>query len=269
MAMNDMPRRGFGAVLRQRREELGLTLNDMAVRTRVHKTYLQALEEENLRQLPGTAYAIGFLRIYARELGLPVAPLLTGLQGGETLDEDAESTAAGGGHRQSIRSKRRKGSGRRLLVWLFLLGLAVAGYFYWQPGRSPAPPPSSPVVTKQPATPPAQPQPPLVVAPVEPGTGPEPAATAAIEFPAIPAGGAVVRMIPIAPGTLKVSLDNQEVREYQLQPDQALNWKVSSSLACELSAPGLVRIWIGEDEMALAEHATFTLRRGSQPDQRP
>jgi hypothetical protein len=76
-------------------------------------------------------------------------------------------------------------------------------------------------------------------------------------------------MIPIAPGTLKVSLDNQEVREYQLQPDQALNWKVSSSLACELSAPGLVRIWIGEDELALAEHATFTLRRGSQPGQRP
>ena len=88
-------------------------------------------------------------------------------------------------------------------------------------------------------------------------------------LPVIPAGGAVVRMVPVAAGTMKVSLDNQELREYQLQPEQSLNWKVSASLACELSAPGLVRIWVGEAEVAVTDLALFTLVQGVAPGARP
>ncbi len=72
---------GFGETLRSRREQLGLSLNDVAVRTRVRKAYLQALEEENLAALPGSAYAIGFLRIYAKHMGLAVEPLAVALTG--------------------------------------------------------------------------------------------------------------------------------------------------------------------------------------------
>lgn len=278
--MSGMPQPGFGAELRQRREALGLTLNDMAVRTRVHKTYLQALEDENLRLLPGTAYAIGFLRIYARELGLPVAPLLAALRGGVVDESDDESPAANDSFRRTL-PRRRKGAAGRTLTWLFLLVLAAAGYYSWQINRSPSAPPIKPDVTGQPLPsdhPPvvAEPSPltsgspqTVVPSPPAPAPGQQTAASAAIEFPAIPPGGAVVRMIPTAPGLLKVSLDNQEIREYQLQPDQALNWKVSHSLACELSAPGLLRLWIGENELAVAEHTVFTLTAGSQPDRRP
>jgi len=275
-----MSQPGFGAVLRQRREALGLTLNDMAVRTRIHKTYLQALEDENLRLLPGTAYAIGFLRIYARELGLQVSPLLAALRGGVVHEPDTESPAANDSFRRTL-PRHRKGAVGRILTWLFLLALAAAGYYSWQLNRDSAPPPVKPGVTGQ-ALP--SDNPPVVAAPSPltsgspqaavpppptPAPGQQPAANAAIEFPAIPPGGAVVRMVPKAPGLLKVSLDNQEIREYQLQPDQALNWKVSHSLACELSAPGLLRLWIGEDELSVADHTVFTLTRGAQPDRRP
>jgi len=68
---------------------------------------------------------------------------------------------------------------------------------------------------------------------------------------------------------MKVSLDNQELRDYQLQPEQSLIWKVSASLACELSAPGLVRIWVGEAEVAVTDHALFTLVQGVAPGARP
>ena len=89
MTMTEFKQSGFGAVLRQRREELGLSINDLAASTRIRKTYLQALEEENLQLLPGAAYEIGFLRIYARQLGLPVAPLLAALEGDESQAEHA------------------------------------------------------------------------------------------------------------------------------------------------------------------------------------
>ena len=270
MTMSEITPNGFGAALRRRREELGLSLNDLAASTRVHKTYLQALEEEHLRMLPGNTYAVGFLRIYARELGLPVAPLLAALHGSEEHASDAELPATGGSHPPAARRKQRKGSTPRLLAWLCLLLLAVAGYVYWQPGKSPTTPP--PAVPAAPALPPSvvvQPQPPLVPPPAVSVAGQEPAVPAAIELPVLPAGGAVVRMLPVAAGTMKVSLDNQEVREYQLQPEQSLNWKVSGRLTCELSAPGLVRIWVGEDEVAVADHALFTLVPGGAPAARP
>ena len=265
--MSETTPNGFGAVLRRRREELGLSLNDMAASTRVHKTYLQALEEENLRMLPGTAYAVGFLRIYARELGLPVAPLLAVLHGSEEHASDAELPATGNNYPRAARRKQSRVSGTRLLGWLFLLLLAAGGYFYWQPGQSPtAPPPTVPELSPPAVT---QPQPPTAPPPTVPAAGQEQAGAAAIMLPVIPAGGAVVRMVPVAAGTMKVSLDNQELREYQLQPEQSLIWKVSASLACELSAPGLVRIWVGEAEVAVTDHALFTLVQGVAPGARP
>ena len=86
-------------------------------------------------------------------------------------------------------------------------------------------------------------------------------------FVAPPAGRTVYR--PTAAGTMKVSLDNQEVREYQLLPDQSLNWKVSASLAVELSAPGLARIWVDQQEIAVAEQSVFILKSAVKPGGRP
>ena len=42
----------------------------MAAETRIPRRYLHALEDERFELLPGSAYAKGFLRVYADYLGL-------------------------------------------------------------------------------------------------------------------------------------------------------------------------------------------------------
>lgn len=273
--MTEFKQSGFGAVLRRRREELGLSLNDLAASTRIRRTYLQALEEENLRMLPGVAYSIGFLRIYARQLGVPVEPLLAALAGDETLGENDVLPMLGGDLPRGNKKTKGKRKLGRLLVLLILLLLATMGYLYLKnrpPAISPPPPaissPESSSSTRAAQKSAVEPLVAVQPAPV-PAAGQGQPAAAPAELPVIPATGAVVRMLPVAAGTMKVSLDNQEVREYQLLPDQSLNWKVSASLAVELSAPGLARIWVDQQEIAVAEQSVFILKSAVKPGGRP
>jgi hypothetical protein len=60
----------LGALLRGAREKQHLTLPEVADQTRIKLQYLEALEEEHFTNLPGVAYVTGFLRNYARYLGL-------------------------------------------------------------------------------------------------------------------------------------------------------------------------------------------------------
>lgn len=271
--MTDLGHSGFGATLRSRREKLGLSLDDLAASTRVRKTYLQALEEENLQALPGKAYAIGFLRIYARHVGLPIEPLLASFNGVEPDDHGEPVSAAAGSSPRVFKKGRRKGGrGIRLFVAVVLLLLAAAVVLFMtlkgrvHPPQPEAPP--QPAVQTQPL-PPSLPEPPPVAAPqavVAPAPAQGQPEIVVTELPVLPVDGAVVRMLPVSPGVMKVSLDSQEVREYQLQPDQSLNWKVSASLACELSAPGLVRVWVDQQEIAVAEYPAFVLKAGSRQE---
>jgi cytoskeleton protein RodZ len=59
-----------GEDLRDARLALGITLEDLADRLRIRRPYLVALEEGRVQDLPGAAYAVGFVRSYARALGL-------------------------------------------------------------------------------------------------------------------------------------------------------------------------------------------------------
>lgn len=60
----------IGDVLRTRREELKLSLEDVAQRLRIRLVFLKALEDGRIDQLPGVAYAAGFLKTYADFLNL-------------------------------------------------------------------------------------------------------------------------------------------------------------------------------------------------------
>jgi transcriptional regulator with XRE-family HTH domain len=60
----------IGSELRETRLRLGLTLEQVETATRIRPRYLEALEEERFDELPGEAYAKGFLRTYADHLGL-------------------------------------------------------------------------------------------------------------------------------------------------------------------------------------------------------
>ncbi|UFN50117.1 DUF4115 domain-containing protein [Roseomonas sp. OT10] len=59
-----------GEELRDARLSLGVTVEQMADHLRINRRYIAALEEGRSKDLPGPAYALGFVRSYARALGL-------------------------------------------------------------------------------------------------------------------------------------------------------------------------------------------------------
>ncbi len=65
--------RHVGYYLKQARESFNLTIEEVSDTIRVRRLYLEAIEEGRYDQLPVTAYAVGFVRIYANFLGLNAA----------------------------------------------------------------------------------------------------------------------------------------------------------------------------------------------------
>ncbi|WP_374650344.1 helix-turn-helix domain-containing protein [Dongia sp.] len=68
--IDDRNEDGVAALLRRRREELGRDVATVARQLRIRAVYISAIEEGRLQDLPGTAYAVGFVRAYADYLGL-------------------------------------------------------------------------------------------------------------------------------------------------------------------------------------------------------
>jgi transcriptional regulator with XRE-family HTH domain len=66
----------LGETLQRARQARGLTFEEVERDTRISRHYLAALENENFGLLPAPVYARGFLRTYARHLGLEPANLL-------------------------------------------------------------------------------------------------------------------------------------------------------------------------------------------------
>lgn len=62
--------KNLGEDLKKAREEKGLTLSQAAEKTRISRTFLEALENGEYSVIPGEVFVSGFLRSYARELGL-------------------------------------------------------------------------------------------------------------------------------------------------------------------------------------------------------
>jgi cytoskeleton protein RodZ len=60
----------IGAALKGVREFHGVTLQDLADATRIRQTYLAALEDMRLEELPSRPFAIGYVKAYARHLNL-------------------------------------------------------------------------------------------------------------------------------------------------------------------------------------------------------
>ena len=70
---------GPGAILAAQREALGLSVEQVATQLNLAIRQIQAMETDHFSALPGIATARGFIRSYAKLLGLDPAPLLVRL----------------------------------------------------------------------------------------------------------------------------------------------------------------------------------------------
>ena len=66
----------IGGTLRDAREAAGASLDDISALLKIRSDHLQALEEDDFERLPGSVYAIGFIRTYATHLGLNAGELI-------------------------------------------------------------------------------------------------------------------------------------------------------------------------------------------------
>jgi hypothetical protein len=126
-----------GATLRAAREAKGATLAQAELATRIRGRYLQALEADNWPALPESLYTKGFLRNYARYLGLDAQRLLS-------LYEQQQATPPS---KPDVRPALRPMSGPGSLwaglltgVVVFLVFAAVLIYLYQQYTAAALPP---------------------------------------------------------------------------------------------------------------------------------
>ena len=60
----------IGAALKSAREFRGLSLQDVSDATRIRRTYLAAVEDMRLEELPSRPFTLGYIKAYAKHLGL-------------------------------------------------------------------------------------------------------------------------------------------------------------------------------------------------------
>ncbi len=65
LASVDEDHESVGSQLKAGRERLGLSLSDIAAKTRVPTRHLESIEQSNFDALPGQTYTLGFARSYA------------------------------------------------------------------------------------------------------------------------------------------------------------------------------------------------------------
>jgi cytoskeleton protein RodZ len=107
-----------GRRLRVQRQSRGIEVERMAALLHLRVPMVEALEQDRYQDLPGRVFVAGYLRNYARLLGLDPEPLLAAYRAA-----DPESEPVGVQYRPVPRSEI--GSGH-VLVRLISLGLAVA-----------------------------------------------------------------------------------------------------------------------------------------------
>lgn len=66
----------IGGILREAREAANATLDDVSALLKIRSDHLQALENDDFERLPGSVYAIGFIRTYATHLELNAGELI-------------------------------------------------------------------------------------------------------------------------------------------------------------------------------------------------
>ena len=94
--------KGFGAMLREARESLGISIGDVSSRTRLSVDQIRAIEEENLERLPEPVYVRAFLRAYAKAIDIDYEPLVN----------DYVTRCGGGGVREAADSAKDTVRGR-------------------------------------------------------------------------------------------------------------------------------------------------------------
>jgi len=146
----------FGERLQREREMRGITLEEIADSTKIGTRSLRALEEEDFDRLPGGIFNKGFVRAYARYLGIDEEQAVT-----DFLAAAGESEQPLPNPNPTEKVAVYRSSNRGWAAALALLVLAAGGYAAWRLNLGPfathaaqqsPPPPAQPPTATPPQT---------------------------------------------------------------------------------------------------------------------
>lgn len=276
----------LGNRLREAREKRGLSLAQAEEMTRIRRAFLEALEEERFDVLPGDVYARGFIRNYARFLGLDA----------EVLIADYRKTTGTSPtyipHMLDQPLTRQPTRNTKWVVLIIMLACALLALAGWQVyerfefgnlvgswlkslqmpeitlpqgGATPEPTPVKPSPTKEMTS--AQPttvtvmaasNTPLTPPSVTPTATEQPTATAAPTWTPTPSPsltptaivGVRVEGKVSAPTYMEVTLDGQRVYTGILQPGDERVWSAQRTVFLVIGNAGGIKLTVNGVEIA-------------------
>ena len=114
----------IGAYLRREREVRQVSLEELVQITRIPLRMLQRIEEDRFDELPGEVFARGFLRSYARALGLDADLVLSQYGDGRKVEAPAPGPLLASIH--TPERGRRFGIAIALVILVILFTLALS-----------------------------------------------------------------------------------------------------------------------------------------------
>ena len=133
----------FGEELRREREIRGISLKEIADATKISKRFLDALERNDHRTLPAPVFTRGFVREYARYVGLNAEEMVNRYNFAAANDDRIEKPPAVAKYAQappkdiSPRPAPKRGIPPAItrvdkgIVYAIVIAVALAGVAYW------------------------------------------------------------------------------------------------------------------------------------------
>jgi cytoskeletal protein RodZ len=243
-----------GEFLRQVREKQGLSLQDVASKTRIKLDYLQALETNDLSRFPGEVFAKGFMRAYVNCLGL---------RSGEVLDHFSQAAQAyyhkpeeTGQHGAAAADPAASEATKEAMFRWILVGLLVIALLFFiatrenpkDPTTGPSDEEAGTTADEQVGDEPLRGEPASQVVPEL--RQKKAAETVAINVPGQPsASSESAATLTLTVETLEttwmaIRMDGGEIREALLQPGERVSWKAREQFHVSLGNAGGVRFFL-------------------------
>lgn len=278
----------FGEELRRQRELRGVNLREISDATKINIRFLEALEENEFRHLPGGQFNKGFIRAYARHIGVDPESMVDAYLVELDKQEGSPRAVPRPTTVRSFTNDGREGRSVLRMVIVLLLLVALGAGAWWIRGRSAVSaqnPVTAPAVTEQ-ATPAPQqtvpsaapdanvgaggansanstaaPTPPVATPAIEPATPPQPPPAATPSSTASQAASTklILRAIAATPTHIALSCASQSVYDGTPAAGQVLNFTCDGVFEISLADAGAIalavngeRIYVGRPGQPVA-----------------
>lgn len=125
----EQPVISVGHLLREGRERMGWSIEDVVNQIKLAPRQIIALEADDFQSLPETAFVRGFVRSYAKVLQMDAQTLLDALPGAQVSRAKVDALGAKPTFPEGSPERRQN---LNLLIGAFFIALLIVGFAIWQ-----------------------------------------------------------------------------------------------------------------------------------------